>query len=127
MPRKTDNVVEILSFPNAFRIQLDFVYKEVSKKKLLTAWRDGFGKNQEPEIMESLKPRTEQFYSYFNESAVAKDQYIFDYIPGKGTTTIKNKVALGTIPGEDFKNALLEIWLGNFPADNSLKKGMLGV
>ncbi|MDH3389472.1 MAG: chalcone isomerase family protein, partial [Gammaproteobacteria bacterium] len=34
---------------------------------------------------------------------------------------------LGLIPGEDFKNALLEIWLGNYPADKKLKKGMLGL
>jgi hypothetical protein len=34
---------------------------------------------------------------------------------------------LGLIPGEDFKNALLEIWLGNFPADKNLKLGLLGL
>ena len=43
---KTDNVAEILSAPHASRIQMDFVYKEVAKKKLLKAWREGFSKNQ---------------------------------------------------------------------------------
>jgi long-chain acyl-CoA synthetase len=32
----------------------------------------------------------------------------------------------GTIPGEDFNRALLRIWLGELPADASLKKAMLG-
>jgi long-chain acyl-CoA synthetase len=32
----------------------------------------------------------------------------------------------GTIPGEEFNRALLRIWLGNQPADASLKKAMLG-
>jgi len=134
---KTDNVAEILSTPHANRIQLDFVYKEVAKKnfvykevakkKLLKAWREGFSKNQSKETMTALQDRIEQFYSYFDKNVVAKDQYILDYIPGKGTTVTKNKNVLGLIPGEDFKNALMEIWLGNFPADKGLKLGMLGL
>ena len=69
----------------------------------------------------------EQFYGYFDKNAVAKDQYILDYIPSEGTTVTKNDEVLGTIPGDDFKNALLEIWLGNYPADDDLKSGMLGL
>lgn len=30
------------------------------------------------------------------------------------------------IPGDDFAVALLKIWLGRSPADNSLKTAMLG-
>lgn len=125
--KKTDNVAEILSAPHANRIQMDFVYKEVAKKKLLKAWKDGFSKNQTRENLAALQDRIDQFYGYFDQNVVAKDQYILDYIPGKGTTITKNGKVLGLIPGEDFKNALLEIWLGNFPADKGLKKGMLGL
>jgi hypothetical protein len=32
----------------------------------------------------------------------------------------------GTIPGVDFKRALFAIWLGDKPADRTLKEGMLG-
>ena len=32
----------------------------------------------------------------------------------------------GTIPGVDFQRALLAIWLGEHPADASLKRGLLG-
>jgi hypothetical protein len=39
----------------------------------------------------------------------------------------RNDKVLGMIAGKDFKNALLEIWLGNRPADKKLKKGMLGL
>jgi len=124
---KTDNVAEILSVPHASRIQMDFVYKEVAKEKLLKAWREGFSKNQSKQAMTALKDRIDQFYSYFDKNVVANDQYILDYIPGKGTTVTKNNQVLGLIPGEDFKNALLEIWLGNFPADKKLKLGMLGL
>jgi hypothetical protein len=124
---KSDNVAEILSAPHASRIQMDFIYKEVARKKLLKAWEEGFSKNQNKETMKALKDRIDQFYSYFDQNVVARDQYILDYVPGKGTTVTKNNKVLGLIPGEDFKNALIEIWLGNYPADKGLKKGMLGL
>jgi hypothetical protein len=124
---RTDNVAEILSAPHASRIQMDFVYKEVAKEKLLKAWKEGFTKNQTKESLSALQDRIDQFYGYFDQNVVAKDQYILDYVPGKGTTITKNNQVLGLIPGENFKNALMEIWLGNFPADKGLKRGMLGV
>ena len=74
-----------------------------------------------------MQSRIDQFYAYFDGSAVAKDRYAFDYNPATGTHISKNQQVLGVIAGEDFRNALLEIWLGNHPADKSLKKGMLGL
>jgi hypothetical protein len=127
LPGKSDDVAEILSNPGPWRVQLDFVYKEVASKKLLASWREGFEKNQSAETLKKLQTRIDQFYGYFQTSTVARDQYRFDYIPGKGVSVSKNGQQLGQIPGDDFKNALLEIWLGNHPADKKLKKGMLGL
>ncbi len=123
---KTSNVADILSSQKAWRIQMDFIYKEVDQENIVSTWREGFEKNQTEETLATIKDRMEQFYGFFNENAVAKDQYILDYIPNEGTTVVKNGNLLGVIPGDDFKNALLEIWLGNYPADDDLKSGMLG-
>lgn len=127
LPRKSENVAEILSAPGPWRIQLDFVYKEVSSEKLLEAWREGFEKNQPAETLAKLKSRIDQFNRHFETSAVAGDRFVFNYMPGKGTQIIKNDQELDLIAGEDFKNALLEIWLGNYPADKNLKRSMLGI
>lgn len=124
---RSDDVAEILSRPGPWRVQLDFVYKEVAREKLLDGWREGFEKNQSAENLKRLQPRIERFYGYFDTSVVAKEQYAFDYVPSQGVLVSRNKKELGLIPGEDFKNALLEIWLGNHPADKKLKKGMLGL
>lgn len=124
---KSDDVAEILSKPGPWRIQLDFIYKEVAQKKLVDSWRKGFEKNQSSENLQALQSRIDQFYAYFDDSAVAKDRYAFDYSPVTGTRISKNQQVLGVIAGEDFRNALLEIWLGNHPADKNLKKGMLGL
>ena len=123
----SNSLAEILSTPNAFRIQMDFVHKEVSSKRLIKAWNDGFESNQSSETLNALQTRIAQFNAYFKQNAVATDQFILDYIPGIGITVRKNNKLIGRIPGEDFKNALLEIWLGNFPADKKLKRNMLGL
>jgi len=127
LPTKSNDIGEILSKPESWRIQLDIVYKEVAQAKLLDSWREGFEKNQSPETLQQLQSRITAFYHFFDRSAVAKDQFWFDYQPGIGTRVSKNQQSLGVIPGEDFGNALLEIWLGNHPADKSLKKAMLGL
>ena len=121
------DVADILSSNQAFRIQLNFLYKEVSKEKLLNSWKEGFEKNQTAEALEALASRIETFYSYFTKSALRDDVYVFSYQPEVGTRTSLNAVDMGLIQGEDFKNALLEIWLGNYPADKDLKKDMLGL
>ena len=127
LAQTSDDITRILSTPGPWRIQLDFVYKEVAQDKLLDSWREGFEKNQSAEALQKLQSRIDTFYGFFDSSAVAKDQFRFDYLPGNGTTVSKNRKILGVVPGKDFSNALLEIWLGNYPADKGLKKAMLGL
>ena len=127
LTNKSSDVAEILSRPGPWKVQLDFVYKEVDREKLIKAWREGFEKNQSSDTLAQLQERIEQFYGYFDSGVVAREQYSFDYVPGAGVRVSRNDKLLGTIEGEDFKNALLEIWLGNHPADKKLKKGMLGL
>lgn len=127
LAQTSDDVTRILSTPGPWRIQLDFVYKEVAQDKLLDSWREGFEQNQSAEALQKLQSRIDTFCGFFDSSAVAKDQFRFDYLPGSGTQVSKNQHILGVVPGKDFSNALLEIWLGNHPADKSLKKAMLGL
>ena len=119
--KTSNNLAEIFSTPNAFRIQMDFVHKEVASNKLIKAWNEGFESNQSSETLNALQARIAQFNANFKQNAVATDQFILDYIPGIGTNVRKNNKILGRIPRKDFKNALLEIWLGNFPADKKTK------
>lgn len=125
--KSANNVAEVLAQPGAMRIQMNFVYKEVASSKLVKAWTEGFEKNQPPEKLKQLQDRIDTFYGYFADSAKKDDVYIIDYLPGQGSSISKNGTQLGVIEGEDFRNALIEIWLGNSPADKGLKKGMLGL
>ena len=52
---------------------------------------------------------------------------LLDYVPGSGTKVTIKGVEKGVVEGEDFNAALLDIWLGDEPADDDLKEAMLGL
>ena len=60
------------------------------------------------------------------KSAKAGEVILLDFVPGSGTRVVVSSDTKGMIPGEDFNRALLRIWLGENPADSSLKRAMLG-
>lgn len=57
------------------------------------------------------------------------DNFSVDYVPGIGSTLLLNGKALITEPIKEpeFFSALLRIWLGDKPADDSLKDALLGI
>ena len=55
------------------------------------------------------------------------DVVLLDFTPETGTRLSVNGQQRGNaIPGEDFYEAVLRIWLGDKPADGELKKRLLG-
>jgi hypothetical protein len=106
-------------------IRMHFIYDGVSADKLIGAWNEGF-ENATGGNIAPLKEKIDQFNGFFKEEAKKGDIYDVIYIPGQGISVeIKGK-SMGTIPGLDFKQAVFAIWLGQKPADDDLKKGMLG-
>ena len=49
-----------------------------------------------------------------------------DYLPGTGTQVWLNHRLAGSFAGEVFNRALLKIWLGDHPVQQSLKAALLG-
>jgi hypothetical protein len=47
-------------------------------------------------------------------------------VPGTGTQVYWDGTLKGTIPGEEFHHALLNVYMGPNPPTSSLKDGMLG-
>ncbi len=55
------------------------------------------------------------------------ESFSIDYVPGVGSTILVNgKPAAAPIPGLEFFNAMMKIWLGRSPADAQLKSALLG-
>lgn len=125
LPEPRRAAVEILDAVEPRRVAMHFVYDRVEAHKLRDAWEEGFVENQSAESLAGLRERLERFKALFGD-AVAGDVVRFDFAPGQGTQVSFNGTLADTIPGDDFNRALLAVWLGDEPADNGLKRGMLG-
>jgi len=122
LTRSRDEVVA-LDGPN--RVLMHIVHEEVDKEKLVNAWNEGFEENLSDEELEKMRPTIDRFNAMF-PTVREGDVIYLDYIPGTGTRVTINNEQKGVIAGRDFNRAMLDIWLGDEPADNKLKKAMLG-
>ncbi len=116
------DAVQALKGPK--RIVLHMV-REVSREKMTAALNDGFKKNTSEKQLEKLQPRLKTFDSYFPDLKVG-DVVLLDFIHATGVRVSINGEVKGIIEGADFYSSLLDVWLGEEPADDDLKDAMLG-
>ncbi len=125
LPERARTLDAILSQMGPRRVLMHFLYGEVTGEQLVDGWNEGFENNHTKAEMASLRPRLEQFNALF-ETVKEGDRIVIDYLPASGTrVTIRDEVK-GTVPGKDFNDALLRVWLGDKPASGDLKEAMLG-
>lgn len=116
----------VQALPGPKRVTMHMVYDEVSHEKMASAWQGGFADNSSDEQLQKLQSRLGTFISYFPDLK-AGDVVLLDYIPASGTRVTINGTEKGVIEGADFNSALLDVWLGEEPADDDLKAAMLSV
>jgi len=125
LKEKETDPQKILDAEKPMAIRMHFVHSEVSSKKLVDAWNEGFingtGGNIAP-----IKTEIDTFNAFFSQDAKKNDIYDIVYIPEKGVGVYIKGELKGTIKGLDFKKAVFSIWLGEKPADSTLKRKMLG-
>lgn len=125
LPEKSTQAVEIVNSSGPKRILMHFLYDKVEKKDLDKAWLEGFSANHDDQTLAELESRINRFAALFSDVAEG-DVIWLDQIPGEGTRIYFNGELKDTIPGADFYQALLRIWIGDEPVTGSLKKAMLG-
>jgi hypothetical protein len=123
LEKRSSDPVAIISADAAWKVSMTFK-REVEKKQVLGAFKDGFENNSRADLAKVL-PGLAQV------DAIMKDLKPGDvleivYLPGTGSTVTAPGGATVTIEGKAFGDALLRNWLGEQPADGDLKKGMLG-
>ncbi|MBQ4822510.1 chalcone isomerase family protein [Aquimarina sp. MMG016] len=117
---------KVLDADESMSIRLVINSKKVTNKRMQKVFRKGFddamfGNTQ------SLDERIDSFLELFAAPTQINDFYDLVYIKGKGIRTYKNGEEMGYVEGRDFKYALFKIWLGNEPACELIKGGMLGL
>jgi hypothetical protein len=105
------------------RVRMAFL-RDVEREKVLGAFREGFEKNSSAQAKE-LEPGLERIAKVLPASMKPRQELVVTYTPGTGTTVSGPEGAV-TVEGKAFADALLRVWLGPKPADDGLKKAMLG-
>lgn len=119
----------IMNQPGPKSIQI-VLLRDVDAGRLTDALVGDVEANSSDTEMLALRGRLDAMASNLRKSGDAVEGSVvrIDYVPNQGTTISNNgKVVVHDVPGEDFYRALLRIWLGEHPADKSLKKQLLGL
>lgn len=116
---------EVIAADGHKRMVMHFLYDKVEKEKLTDGWNEGFSGNNSPEQLKGLQERIDQFNAMFID-AKKGEVIILDYAPTSGTRVNIAGVEKGVIPGKDFNDAMLSIWLGEKPVSKDLKAKLLG-
>lgn len=125
LPHPASDPAKIIKLDVPKQIIMAMIHSKVSKEKIVKAWNDGFFKNSQ-EKLDQLKDRIDTFNAIFNRDLVEGDRIVMSYLPDQGTVVKFNDELHPPIPGKDFYDALLAIWLGDNPADSDLKEALLG-
>ncbi|EFF74146.1 chalcone isomerase family protein [Achromobacter piechaudii] len=110
--------------PSRLRLQL---LRDVDSKSLDEALQDGLRDNTPKSELAAMKAPTDQLTRLMAAIGTAKEGDVIDlYFDAGGVTGTHNGVQRGRIDNPDFARALLRVWLGDKPAQASLKNALLG-
>lgn len=113
----------ILESNARYELILQFLRK-VGAKDVRKRWEAGFARNF-PEQLPALQDRISMLNGWVADMKPGQ-RMTFIRIPGTGIQFDVNGTVKGTIEGDDFATAFLEIWLGDAPSSPDVKVGLLG-
>lgn len=118
--------IKLANSDQSMAITLDIVSGLITSEKMISAVNDGFESSTNGNTA-PLKTKIAEFKATFKEEIKTGDHFVIAYIKDSGVEISKNGKKIKTIEGLEFKKALFGIWLGENPADDDLKEGMLGL
>ncbi|MEO8411058.1 MAG: chalcone isomerase family protein [Propionivibrio sp.] len=128
LPQKQGDADAVLAAKGSKRVAITLL-RDLTAKQFVDALQEGIVDNHSDAEMAALKDRVAQFSDTMLAIGEAKTGAIvlIDWLPEAGTRlTFNGQVQGQDIPGEDFYNALLRIWLGKNPVQDDLKQALLG-
>ena len=128
LPEKKSTPDEVQAEAGPRRVSLT-IQREINSEEFGQLFITSMNKNSTKEEKAKVVNQTVKFGEMFAslDKVVKGDIITLDWIPGTGTVSTLNGKKIGeTLPGIDFYNAVLRIWLGDSPAQESVKKELLG-
>lgn len=106
------------------RLEIEY-YHAIPAADFIDATHEGIERNVAPAVRDRIAARAKRLFAIYR-SVRPGDRYAFTYVPGRGSSLELNGEELGVFDGLDFANAFLSIWVGANPADQVLKRALLG-
>jgi hypothetical protein len=125
LPTPETNARTVLAASGPKSVRLHFLYKELESEKLTAAWTEGVRNNHGEADFQAVSERLNKFNGFFR--TVKRGETIgIDFLANGETHVSINNETVGAVAGADFQRAILKVWLGDKPADDDLKRAMLG-
>lgn len=128
LPRKDATATGVLSQPGPKSVHA-VMLRDLSGEDFADAMIKGFKANNSAADVAKFQSKLDELRALMLQVGTAKkgSKLELNFLPGTGTRVLFNGEQKGRdIPGEDFYQAILRIWLGSDPVDESLKEGLLG-
>ncbi|HEV6968390.1 chalcone isomerase family protein [Roseateles sp.] len=130
LTHKAGTTAEVLAAPGPKRIHIQML-RDIDGNELGKLFTKGMEANAPREefvkCINGVLKLSEVFAS--RKQLNSGDNFSVDYVPGVGSTLLLNgkTIMADPIKEPEFFTALLRIWLGDKPADDSLKDALLGI
>lgn len=128
VPQRSSDPEVLLRQRGPRRMSLRFV-RDVEAELFMNSLDAGMRKHYTAPQLEAWKSQRQTLTSVIANVVIARraDHVTWDYTPETGARVMQNSVPIiPSMPGEDFYNAVLRVWLGPQPADAEMKRGLLG-
>lgn len=125
LPAKARTIDDVLA-RSPRRIQLNLL-RNLSADQLIDALVEGLKQNLSAAEMQAVAVQTGELAAIMKSFGAAKEGSVvtLDFVDGTTTVGLDGTVR-GSISGAAFADALTRIWIGEHPAQDDLKKAMLG-
>ncbi len=121
LPEKYGDAEAIIASEGNKRIAMHFV-RDVGVEDLRKGWTEGFEKNTQD--VAAVQSEIDRFNAAMRDIEEG-EAITLDFVDQSVTVSVGDQQA-DTIEGREFQQALLAIWLGPKPPNDSLKSGVLG-
>lgn len=129
LEKKVSSAQAAIDAPGAKRV-IFVMMRAAEAEQFVDAIDDGLRANNTPQDLARVQPQIDALFAMIRNIGQAKKgmRIVLDYAPSaRATTLFVDGVAQGQpMVGEEYYRILLRIWFGDYPAQEELKRGLLG-
>ena len=128
LPQKTSSGPAAVEARGAKRMEL-VMLRDVSSEQFIDSFDVALRNNNSEAQLAEVNAHKEDLFARIRAIGEARKgtRILLDYLPSAGTLLTVGEVARGKpMPGEAFYRAILRSWVGENPAQEDMKKALLG-